>query len=245
MKAFAALCAIALSVASPARADGPAVSTLNGKASIEGGAISTRGQSSAIGIVQGSLTSPLGHAYGLQLDGLAATSYGQAFGGGAAHLFWRNPAVGLFGPVAFMSGGQGTRFGGVGAEAEIYAPSFTVAGVGGYFDVDAAARARSANGGFYFGRLTVYPVDDVALSLSGGQAIGRVLGIGRLEFQPAALSGRGLSVFLDGRVGDDSFYRVTAGLRLYFGPPKSLIRRHREDDPVSAPLSADACFSCW
>ena len=34
-------------------------------------------------------------------------------------------------------------------------------------------------------------------------------------------------------MGEYSSYSVTAGVRFYFGPDKSLIRRHREDDPPS------------
>ena len=37
---------------------------------------------------------------------------------------------------------------------------------------------------------------------------------------------------LDGRLGEDGYTSVMAGVSLYFGgEDKSLIRRHREDDP--------------
>ncbi len=40
------------------------------------------------------------------------------------------------------------------------------------------------------------------------------------------------SLTLEGRLGEDGFSSVTAGFNLYFGgEDKSLIRRHREDDP--------------
>jgi hypothetical protein len=41
----------------------------------------------------------------------------------------------------------------------------------------------------------------------------------------------GLTVFFDGAVHDDENYRALGGVRYYFGESKSLIRRHREDDP--------------
>ena len=40
------------------------------------------------------------------------------------------------------------------------------------------------------------------------------------------------SLNLEGRLGEDGFSSVMAGLSLYFGgEDKSLMRRHREDDP--------------
>ena len=41
----------------------------------------------------------------------------------------------------------------------------------------------------------------------------------------------GMSLFADGRWNEDGFDTVMGGIRFYFGAPKSLIRRHREDDP--------------
>lgn len=85
-----------------ARADGPApaVSAVNGKLSTEGGVAGDNGGSSGIGLVNGSITTPLGHALGLQVDGLAGMGFNTFFGGGPAHLFWRDPSIGSFGPVA-------------------------------------------------------------------------------------------------------------------------------------------------
>jgi len=41
------------------------------------------------------------------------------------------------------------------------------------------------------------------------------------------------SLFAEGRFGEGDFHGVWAGLRFYFGQKdKSLIRRHREDDPT-------------
>jgi hypothetical protein len=85
---FAFLVAISSSsfAQAPAVDSLPAVSQINGKISLEAGATGAQGQSSAVGIAQGSLTAPLGHSFGAQIDGLASTSYGSFGGGGAAHL---------------------------------------------------------------------------------------------------------------------------------------------------------------
>jgi hypothetical protein len=69
-----------------ARADGPAVSTVNGKLSSEGGVVGSGGNASA-SMVEGSLTTPLGHAFGVQVDGMAGTAFNAFFGGGTTHLF--------------------------------------------------------------------------------------------------------------------------------------------------------------
>jgi hypothetical protein len=215
----------------PAADSLPAVSEINGKVSLEGGGTSGQGQSSAVGIAQASLTAPLGHRFGVQIDGLAATSYNSFVGSGDLHLFWRNPQIGLLGPVVAVGGGRGTTVGWYGAEGEIYASMFTVAAYGGY--QDAGSSALLASGGFYFGRLTVYPVPDLALTVGGGAFAGAALGNGRIEYQPDFVARRNVSFFVDGNVGDNAFYRVTSGVRLYIGPEKTLIRRHREDDPIA------------
>jgi hypothetical protein len=59
------------------------------------------------------------------------------------------------------------------------------------------------------------------------------MGSGTVEFQPDLFARHNLSFFVGGAVSDRSAYSVTAGIRLYFGPDKPLIRRHREDDPPS------------
>lgn len=228
--------ALLLVAASPSLAQAPsveslpAVSQINGKVSFEGGATGALGRSSAVGIAQGSLAAPLGHSFGVQVDGLAAISYGSFGGGGAAHLFWRNPQIGLFGPIAALAGFRGATLGWYGAEGEIYAPRFTIGAYGGYQDAGATRLLRS--GGFYHGRLTVYPIPDLALTVGGGQFAGRALGSGKIEYQPDFAARHNVALFVDCTAGDGSFYRVTGGVRLFFGPDKTLIRRHREDDPA-------------
>jgi hypothetical protein len=60
----------------------PAVSGLNGKLSLEGGAIGNDGAgSSALGIAEGSISAPLGHSFGLQVDGAGASAYNTFLGG--------------------------------------------------------------------------------------------------------------------------------------------------------------------
>jgi hypothetical protein len=234
---FAALAlAGAASFSISARAEGPAVSALNGKFSTEAGAIGGSGGQSALGVVQGAITTPLGHSFGLQVDGALATAFDGLLGGGAAHLFWRDPQIGLVGPLAVLSGGRGARVGLYGAEADYYAGLVTAGVKGGYQDAANGALTSVNSGGFYSGRIAVYPIPDLALAIEGGQYAGFTLARGTIEFQPDLLAAKNFSIYVDGVAGDQSFYRVTAGVRFYFGAEKSLMQRHREDDPSELPL---------
>ena len=214
---------------------GPAVSAPNGKLSAFGGA-SERDKASQDGLggLTGSWSAPLGDAYGVQLDGLYGLRDGDIIGGAGVNLFWRDPGRGLLGLTGSWVGWDADksrggytdifRFGGAG---EVYFERFTLAGqAGGQF-------GENTDDGFY-GRadLKWYPTPDLALRL-GGEYNEHSAGVGRLglEFQPGFKAIPGLTVFADGAVGEDDYYRVFAGLRIYFGSAKSLKDRHRRDDP--------------
>jgi hypothetical protein len=216
-----------------AQADRPAVSALNGKISGEGGVTGIDGHSSGIGMAKGSITAPLGHAFGVQLDGLAGTALNATFGGGTAHLFWRDPSIGLVGPVVSMAAGSGERLGWYGAEAELYAGLFTFGAWGGYHDAVENRFGVSAGTGFYGGSVTLYPLPDLAFSVGAMSEFNRVAGTTTLEFQPDEFSHHNVAFYVTGEVADPSIYSVTAGIRIYFGADKPLIRRHREDDPMT------------
>jgi hypothetical protein len=219
----------------------PAVSGLNGNLSLEaGGAGGGDRSSSAVGIAQGSVALPLGHSFGLQVDGLAGTSYSSFFGGGGAHLFWRDPAIGLAGPVAALIGGGGATRGLYGGEGELYAGLFTLGFVGGYLSATSPATGNAntvgnalSSGGVWQARLTVYPIPDLALSIAGGQAAGFNSGSATIEYQPAFIASHNVSLFVDGDIGDGNSWQVTSGVRFHFGADKTLIRRQREDDPLN------------
>jgi hypothetical protein len=217
----------------PSSQQQPAVSGLNGKFSLEGGARgSDSAGGSALGIAQGSISVPLGGSFGLQVDGGGAQTRNTFLGGGAAHLFWRDPQIGLVGPIVALMGGGGASVGWYGGEAELYKGIFTLRALAGY----QSARSpfgEAFDGGFWQGRLTVYPTNDLALAVGGGQSAGFSLGRASLEWQPDFIASHNVSLFVDSSAGDSGSWRVTSGVRFYFGPEKTLIRRHREDDPTS------------
>jgi hypothetical protein len=176
----------------------PAVDGLNGKLDVFGGA----GQSNALSInsigalspyatnssanwngiggVVGTVTVPLGHDFGAQID-LGSGAFGnRANGSGAGHLFWRDPDYGLVG--VYGSGIYSARAGGrtqwnAAAEIERYIGPITgkaLLGAQGFgFN---STYTLSPYPGLpwtpnqpdrFFDKvsLTYYPIDDLALSI--------------------------------------------------------------------------------
>lgn len=195
-------------------------------------------------VLQGAVSIPVGHSFGLQIDAgamsgdfdAAAGSYsvdGRAIG---AHLFWRDPSVGLIGGYAHYADYDfgnpindeivNVRFG---AEAELYLGQFTLRGFAGRDKLDIGAFGDDH---FFSGQAEAlfYATENLAFSLGvdhsfettsltvGFEAMADFGGISPAVYADASFS------------GDDR--AVMAGLRFYFGSAsKSLMARHREDDP--------------
>ena len=207
----------------------PAVSAPNGKLSAFGGS-----QDGGIYGVSGSFSVPLGFAYGLQVDGLVGSGKSAAFYGIGGHLFWRDPAKGLLGFYSsYVSwdakGGPSGSIGGanvgkVGVEGEAYLGRFSLEGraayqFGTYHGFDGKAV------------LAYYPTDNFRIDggirhMEGPGTIGVV----DAEWRPH--EGSGATLYASGSFGTNNYNQVLGGVRYYFGDNgKSLIRRHREDDP--------------
>ena len=222
----------------------PAVSGLNGKLSAFGGS-QDDGVYAATGAlygVAGSLTMPIGHDFGLQFDGMVGSGKGAAFYGVGGHLFWRDPAKGLFGFYGSYvnwetSGDQslgtlgGANVGKAGVEGQAYLGRFSLEGAAAY-------QFGSYTGFSGKAVLGYYPTDDLRLDggvryLEGPGAIGTV----GVEWQPHKAGG--FTLFGTGSFGANSYTQVLGGARFYFGGgAKSLIQRQREDDPEN-PLPGD------
>jgi len=236
MRKLLGLTAVLLLVAQPAHADGaargsayanssrPAVSGVNGKLEAFGGEF----DDNSLGAVAGSITFPLSQRYGLQVDGLAGSWDGDGIYGIGAHLFWRDPSQGLLGVYADHVRWEG--FGGkevsrVAVEGELYLGRFALEGMAGaeYGELEDRFFART--------NLAMYPHEDLRLFV-GHRYLGgdNALAFGA-EWQVAP---RGVALFAEGLVGDETGNAVLGGVRIYLGrEDKSLIRRHREDDPTN------------
>jgi hypothetical protein len=221
---FVTLPAQAGDVAAPPPARLPAVSGLNGKVEAQGGY--QQGDGRAAGA--GSITLPLGLEFGAQADIFAGTINEDWAAGAGGHLFWRDPGIGLlgvYGSYSYFGQDGDTELGRIGPEAELYLDRITLSGtVGAQLGEDAREDVYAITDFAY------YPVDDLRLSLGyrftddgHGAAAGA-------EMQVYSGDGLALSLFSEGRVSEDHA-AAWAGLRLYFGADKPLIRRHREDDP--------------
>lgn len=224
-----------------------AVAGINGKIEVFGGGTDgdagrvggwMRGKDGPEGALAGSLSIPVGHSLGLQIDGLAATR-GDAFsGGGGAHLFWRDPARGLLGLYGstFHSGDIDWTRTHAGVEAEGYFGRVTLAGIVGQESNrgDGLASISGSRSSRFFDVVDAkfYVHQDVKLSLGHRYVDGlhaAALGAEYL-FHPG--SRMAVSGFVEGRFAEENNRAVWAGIKVYFGnEDKSLMRRHREDDP--------------
>jgi hypothetical protein len=223
-----------------APATGPAVSAPNGKIALFAGSL-TEGDTYGL---SGAFTLPLGHSFGVQFDGMIGQIDDDRFHGIAAHLFWRDPAHGLFGfyashvawdrdrtfsaDVDELDGGlfdiDGAEVSKAGFELEVYLQRVSVEGLLAYqFGTEEGYAGKAS--------LAYYPLDDLRLDISVSHLEG--LGIVRSAGAEWALpGGRGLSLFADASVTQDDDWRTLGGMKFHFGAPnKSLIRLHREDDP--------------
>jgi hypothetical protein len=212
----------------------------------------------------GAVAIPLGQSFGLQVDVSAASGEGQFSGGGAAHLFWRNPQValaGLYGSYTRrdLDGVQQAR---LGVEGQYYLRNFTLGGVAGFertwSDTTIAfipffgpfLSGGQKNRGFIAADASWYATDNFKLSLGYRFFGGRSAAAAGAEYMVRTGTATSYSFFAEARAGEDKYLAGLAGVRVYFGTKdKTLIRRHREDDPpnylpesgLGARSTTDAC----
>lgn len=215
----------------------PAVSALNANISIEGG--QHNGNDDDFQAL-GSVIIPVGHFYGLQLDGMVGNRDSETIAGAGAHFFYRDPAKYLFGIFA-----SGHDFGDASIwraaiESEIYLDRFSLEGILGYESLDVSANLVTSSGlkyqdddHFFTSLNAAYYITD-NFRLTAGYRYESKDSFGIFEAEYAFPSDYGnISLYAKGQYGDDDHERVIGGLKIYLHPDntKSLIRRHREDDP--------------
>lgn len=219
-----------VSMAADVAADGalPAVSDINGKVEI-GGGFADLDDISSDEVFRGgaALSFPVGDMFGIQADLTALDVFGDTAVGGAVHAFTRDPNSYLFGVYGGYVDAGPANVWYVGPEAELYLDNISIEAIGGYMDI--------SNGGgseFYaLGDVAFYATDNLRLQVGASSVANFESARAGLEWFMGD-TGLPASLTLDGRLGEDGFTSVTAGISLYFGgEDKSLIRRHREDDP--------------
>ncbi|MEP1208230.1 MAG: hypothetical protein ABJM29_08325 [Rhizobiaceae bacterium] len=201
--------------------------------------------------VVGSLSAPLGQRFGWQIDaGLSRNDAGNPVGdidqyGIAGHVFTRDPSVGLLGVYAHY---LNTDFGLVeldsyryGIEAEWYLNQVSLEGFAGADHVDGGAIDQTyANLDF----TAAYYINDntrieAGVNLKFDETVAT---IGFEAILP--MFHNNTSIYTNASFGDDAT-SVRAGLRIYFGEQgKSLIDRHRQDDPKPRLLDLNGLDVC-
>lgn len=218
------------------------VETVTGSSSVRTSYLG-RDSSASVGFA-GALSVPLGQSFGLQIDGLLGASDGRFAAGGASHVFWRNPDVALVGVYGSLTrrGASDTTNTRLGIEGQYYLSRFTVGGIAGYersasdfvttLPEMGAFASVSKSRGFAALDVSWYATDNFKLAL-GYRNYGGVNALAAgLEYMVQTGQGAAYAFFAEGRAGESRYLAGMAGLRVYVGQKdKSLIRRHREDDP--------------
>ncbi|TDH37962.1 hypothetical protein E2A64_02170 [Pseudohoeflea suaedae] len=188
----------------------------------------------------GSVSAPVGERFGAQIDaGLFEAEDNDGAGidsaGIGGHFFWRNPDQALIGAYVHYVNvdAEGIpefdiyRYG---VEAELYLDRVTLSGFAGADTVDLVSGDET------YAKLdftaSYYVTDNVKISAGIDHGFDSTAGvIGAEAMLPFASNN--VSLYTKATFTDDTT-SVNAGLRIHFGAPgKSLIARHREDDPES------------
>lgn len=211
------------------------MSAQSAKFSVEGGTRESEGTFLALG----SYTLPVGTQLGLQMDGAVGAIDEKTMGGGGLHLFTRDPEHYLIGVYGSYHTWDSIDIWRTAAEVELYSGRFSFTALAGYENVDVPSfsdglAVLNADDGHAFANLQLayYPVDN--LKLSGGYRYVSEMSLATASAEYLIQgSAAPISVFAKADVGEESFDRVTGGLKVYFGadPNKTLIQRHRTEDP--------------
>jgi hypothetical protein len=204
---------------------------MNGKFGLSGGYLNNDGRYHA----EGSISIPLSHDLGFQVDTAAGGTDSGFIGGIGGHLFMRDPSSYLFGVFGSYSAIDKIDIGRIGAEAHFYLDQVSFEGLIGYEDADI-----TGNKAFAVADLAFYPSDNLRLKAGYHFFQDRSFGAFGLEYQTGLFSGMvqgPVSFFAKARFGEKSDDSIWAGFKIYFGASdKSLIARHREDDPANTLL---------
>lgn len=208
----------------------PAVSGVNGKFEIDVGAITDPNNSTFR--LGGSLSVPVGDAFGLQGDVALSSLDGDITWGGALHAFTRDPKSYLVGLTAGYVTNDNASLAAIGPEAELYLGNISLEAWAGWAKLDYDSPVLDdESGAFFIGDIAAYVTDDWRISAGVSSILGENSFNVGTEY---LLTDMGLPLSLTGEVRayDDDRWSAKIGLKGYFGgEDKSLIRRHREDDP--------------
>lgn len=212
----------------------PAVSGLNGKLELDLGYLTD--PSSLVFRGAASVTAPIGDAFGLQADAAAQNFDGNWSAGAALHAFTRDPGLYLAGLTGAIVRSESTTLMAIGPEAELYLDRISVEAWAGWAKLDHDGATPDEDGVFGMVDVAYYATDDWRVSAGAASILGREsLNVAtEYQFNPDW----GLSVAGEGRWYDTGALQAMIGVKGYIGAPgKSLIDRHRHDDPRNRALN--------
>lgn len=207
-------------------AEGPAVSAINGK--VEGFGGSVDGEGSGGGAASIALPLPKLKNFGVQFDALGGEFNNLETAAGGLHLFWRDPEKGLLGATYNYTDFDIGDMHRAGGEGEYYWGNFTFAANAGWQGSDNIQ--DSGYGGVSF---STYITEYFMMQAGFQHAWDTSLGYIEAEWQPDLGVAPGLSIYANFAGAENDYEHAIAGVRYYFGAEKSLMRRHREDDPAN------------
>jgi hypothetical protein len=211
--------------------DLPAVSAFNGKIEASGGFADLKGIHGT-GLFSGgaALSMPLGDKIGLQTDLTVDRALHNTSIGGAAHLFTRDPHSYLLGAYGGVADLGPANIAWIGGEGELYMNNVSIEMLGGYMNVKPDGKNHK-NKAFAIADFGYYATDNFRMTLGASSIAGFNSGHAGFEYM---LDSSPFSITGDVRAGESGFIAAKIGGAFYFGgneEGKSLIRRHREDDP--------------
>ncbi len=214
------LSSLALSSQGFAQESKPAVAGLNGKMDIQGGSVGREG----VGAVGGTVSIPVAHAFGAQIDTGFSNSSSAHSGGLAGHFFTRDPDAYLAGLASMWVRVDGRDLWRNGAETELYLNDYTVSASLG------VQNGFSRSTGYGSLELGYYLNDDLLLNGGvSGYSDYRAMYAGA-EWRP--MDDSPLSLFGNVGAGNENGGFATVGLRFSFGAKNSTLKKqHREYDP--------------
>jgi hypothetical protein len=202
----------------------PAVDGINGKIAGYGGG--ENGSNGFYGTV-GSLSIPVAQQWGLQVDGDLGSDSGSGFHAGAAHLFWRDPSIALFGAYVSYSRNNGINdavFGNISqntaryaAEGEYYFNRWTVKGMAGVETVSINSNVVPVSVPNRFVdnvSVAYYVTDNFELSAGHIYTFNTHFMTLKAEHGFALGGGRMASLFTHGGIGEGGINGALAGLRI-------------------------------
>jgi hypothetical protein len=205
-----------------------AVSALNGKVDLSYGNYDSN-TGHALG---GSVSLPVGNAFGFQADGLYANIDRIQLYGVGAHFFWRQNERGLIGLNVGFVDGEAQQSRQVAIETEYYWNNLTLAMMAGMSSIvyDNHAPFVDTDMEQFLGsvQLGYYAMDNLLITLGyenrfhqGSASLGAEYGL--------PLSG--VSLYLSALKGENDYEQALVGIRVAFGGGATLKQRHRNDDP--------------